>query len=247
MAEFGLALQGRISSQALAVSPSQPVAAYAWPASGAGLAVGRSAGDVPSVPASWSRAGTLGVADGGTRPFVYCDSCNQPNDVAAAYCSACGLRLGVTPAGFWIRTGAYVVDSIVLYIADKILSPLVGGLAGPSTTWSTVDTNGYVQVVQTSNTGAVLFGFAFTFLVSLLYFSLFWARAGRTPGMRVFGLQVRDVSGDLMSWWQAAGRYVMLFVGILCVFLGVISVAWQKDKRGWHDLASGTEVIRLKS
>jgi uncharacterized RDD family membrane protein YckC len=154
--------------------------------------------------------------------------------------------LGVTPAGFWIRTGAYVVDSVVLYIADKILNPLVGALTGPSTTLTTVDTNGYVQVVQTSNSGAVLLGFAFTFLVSLLYFSLFWARAGRTPGMRVFGLKVRDVSGDLMSWWQAVGRYVMLFVGIVCIFLGVISVAWQKDKRGWHDLASGTEVIRLK-
>jgi uncharacterized RDD family membrane protein YckC len=63
--------------------------------------------------------------------------------------------------------------------------------------------------------------------------------------MRVCGLLVRDcATGQSMSWGQAVGRYLMIGVGSVCLLLGLLSVGWNAEKRGWHDLAVGTEVVQ---
>jgi uncharacterized RDD family membrane protein YckC len=81
-------------------------------------------------------------------------------------------------------------------------------------------------------------------LVDLVYFTAFWTTSGQTLGMRAVGVRVQDVSGDRVSLAAALGRYVMLIVGFACLLLGVAWVGWQREKRGWHDLAAGTEVVR---
>ena len=248
VAEFGLALQGRLAFPSLvdqfSVSPSGVYSRYPSPSSAGPSSL------VPVARASGSLAGRLtsrtaldDAANSGLA--VRCASCGEANTSVAAYCNFCGLRLGVVPAGFWIRVGAYVGDSVVLFIAGKIASPLLTGITGPGSSYS-YTANGSEYMTHTTNSGASVLSFGFSFVLALLYFGIFWTRAGWTPGMRMFGLKVRDCSGDLMTWSQAIGRYLMLFVSFMCIFLGVLSVAWQRDKRGWHDLASGTEVIRSR-
>jgi uncharacterized RDD family membrane protein YckC len=41
-------------------------------------------------------------------------------------------------------------------------------------------------------------------------------------------------------------RYVGLFVSFIRIFIGVIWVAFDADKQGWHDKIAGTYVVRTK-
>ncbi len=127
-------------------------------------------------------------------------------------------------AGFWIRTFAYIIDAIGLGIVSGVIATIIGG--GPAG----LDT--------TSNGLSILFGLA--------YFSYFWSAqgGGQTLGMRVLNLKVVRTDGSALTITQAVIRYFGLFVSFLCLFIGVIWVAFDADKQGWHDKIAGTYVIR---
>jgi uncharacterized RDD family membrane protein YckC len=126
-------------------------------------------------------------------------------------------------AGFWIRTFAYIIDAIGVGIVSGIIASMMGG-GGPTGT--------------TSNGLSFLFGLA--------YFCYFWSAqgGGQTLGMRVLNLKVIRTDGSALTITQAAIRYIGLFVSFLCLFIGVIWVAFDADKQGWHDKIAGTYVIR---
>ena len=82
------------------------------------------------------------------------------------------------PAGFGIRTLAYLVDAFLLSFVGGAFPYLVlntSTTAGPATVG---------QQVATSGGGSIF--------VSLIYFVLFWSTigGGRTLGMRLLGLKV---------------------------------------------------------
>ena len=82
-------------------------------------------------------------------------------------------------------------------------------------------------------------------VIGFLYFAWSWVRTGSTPGMSLLGLQVvRDADGGPITWGKAFIRYVGIIISTLVLFIGLIWVAFDKRKRGWHDLMAGTVVIR---
>jgi uncharacterized RDD family membrane protein YckC len=125
-------------------------------------------------------------------------------------------------AGFWIRTFAYVIDAIGIGIVSGIIASIIGG--GPNST--------------TSNGLSIIFGLA--------YFAYFWSAqgGGQTLGMRVLNLKVVRTDGSALTITQALIRYLGLFVSFLCLFIGVIWVAFDAQKQGWHDKIAGTYVVR---
>ena len=129
--------------------------------------------------------------------------------------------LGVTTnkAGFWIRTVAYVIDAIGIGIVSTALSSIMGN--------------------STATSGLNL-------LLGLAYFAYFWSAqgGGQTLGMRVFNLKVVRTDGSALTLTQALIRYIGLFVSFVCLFIGVIWVAFDADKQGWHDKIAGTYVIK---
>jgi uncharacterized RDD family membrane protein YckC len=40
-------------------------------------------------------------------------------------------------------------------------------------------------------------------------------------------------------------RYVGLLLGFLCLFIGVIWVAFDANKQGWHDKIANTYVVKI--
>src|SRR5215210_7623390 len=132
--------------------------------------------------------------------------------------------IGVTTnkAGFWVRTFAYILDAIGVGIVSSILASMTGN--GPSGT--------------TSN--------GFSFLIGLAYFCYFWSAQGgsQTLGMRVLNLKVVRTDGSALTITQALIRYLGLFVSFICLAIGVIWVAFDADKQGWHDKIAGTYVVR---
>jgi uncharacterized RDD family membrane protein YckC len=129
--------------------------------------------------------------------------------------------------GFWIRFGAYVIDALILALIGIPLG-LVAGVQslqspGELPTWS----------------------YLISFLIGVAYFVGFWVRSGSTLGMSALGLQVvRDADGGPITWGKALVRWVGLVISFWILFIGVIWVAFDSRKRGWHDLMAGTVVIR---
>jgi uncharacterized RDD family membrane protein YckC len=83
------------------------------------------------------------------------------------------------------------------------------------------------------------------FAVTIGYFPWFWARTGSTPGMRMMGLRVvRDADGGPLSVGQSLLRLLGYWVSSAIFYLGFIWVLFDKRRRGWHDLISGTVVVK---
>ena len=132
--------------------------------------------------------------------------------------------LGVTTnkAGFWIRTFAYIIDGIGIGIVSGIISSIL-------------------RSDPTASNGLNL-------LIGLAYFAYFWSAqgGGQTLGMRLFNLKVIRTDGSALTLTQALIRYVGLFISFVCFAIGVIWVAFDAEKQGWHDKIAGTYVVRTK-
>jgi hypothetical protein len=88
-------------------------------------------------------------------------------------------------------------------------------------------------------------GQAISALILIAYFVGLWGTTGQTIGMMLLGLHVvRDVDGGKITWGNAVLRFVGLFVAFACIYIGVIWVAFDPRKRGWHDKIGGTVVVR---
>ena len=127
-------------------------------------------------------------------------------------------------AGFWIRTFAYLIDGIGI----GIVSAIIGSLISSDATGTTAN--------------------GISFLLGLAYFCYFWSSngGGQTLGMRVLDLKVVRTDGSALTLTQALIRYVGLFVSFLVFAIGVIWVAFDANKQGWHDKIAGTYVVRAK-
>lgn len=77
---------------------------------------------------------------------------------------------------------------------------------------------------------------------------LFWLYRQVMPGKMVVAARVVDAeTGNTLTVGQSIGRYLAYFVAMLPLFLGIIWVAFDPRKQGWHDKLAGTVVIRPKS
>ena len=126
---------------------------------------------------------------------------------------------GVVFGGFWIRFVAYYVDAIL------------------------------VEIIVTALVLAFIPSIAGVLLVSMIvmpaYFIGFWATTGQTIGMMPFRLRVvRNSDGGRIGFGGAVLRLVGFSIATLPLYLGLIWVAFDARKRGWHDLIAGSVVIR---
>lgn len=127
-------------------------------------------------------------------------------------------------AGFWIRVLAYVIDAVLVSIVAGFVG---GGTLTPSTEGG--------MNYQMNGTGM---------LISAAYFLAAWIVFGTTIGMRIFGMRIVMTSGAKLTPTAAVIRLLGLGLSFIVLFIGVIWVAFDKNKQGWHDKIAGTYVIR---
>jgi uncharacterized RDD family membrane protein YckC len=77
------------------------------------------------------------------------------------------------------------------------------------------------------------------------YFGLSWRRGGQTLGMRAWRLRLVDATGGTPRWPALALRYAVAGLSFAAFGLGVLWSLVDRERRAWHDLASGTRVLRL--
>ena len=132
-------------------------------------------------------------------------------------------------AGFWIRTGAAIIDTILMLI---IILPILTAIYGTNYWVSESFIQGFWDVL-------------FNYILPAIIVIIFWVYKSATPGKMATKLTIVDAkTGCKPSTGQFIGRYLGYFVSTIPFFLGIIWVAFDRRKQGWHDKLAGTVVIR---
>ena len=135
-------------------------------------------------------------------------------------------------AGFWIRVGASIIDTIMLMMVLAIPLTMIYGLGYWTEEGSGALFEGTWDVILNH-------------IVPLIIILWFWHRYGATPGKMMLGLKIVDAeTGGKMTIGQGVGRYVSYIPSTIVFLLGFIWVGFDERKQGWHDKLAGTVVIR---
>ena len=170
---------------------------------------------------------------------VYCTTCGREADPDARFCDYCGAVLdpqsgdpayapgmpyfgqgaqSVEYMGFWIRLAALFIDVILL----MVVSLLIRLALGEST---------FVSLLN--------------LVINIGYAVILTAWRGQTVGKMILGIQVVDGQGNIPGIGAVLLREVVgKFLSSIALGLGYLWVAWDREKRGWHDHIAGTYVVR---
>jgi uncharacterized RDD family membrane protein YckC len=130
--------------------------------------------------------------------------------------------------GFWPRFFATIVDTVILLIIAYLLL------------WTYQLTGFNDKNIYFAPVSNLISWFVYPALIILL-----WIKKRGTPGkMAVFAEIVDAETGRNISLAQGIGRYVGYYLSFCALGLGVIWVAFDRRKQGWHDKLAGTVVIR---
>ncbi len=136
--------------------------------------------------------------------------------------------------GFWARVGAAIIDTILLGV---IIWPVLTLYYGEKY-WDMEDE----RLVK----GPM--DFLLSYLFPAVAVITFWFMKQGTPGK--IAVKARILCAATMSTpsiGQCIGRYFAYFLSMLPLGLGILWVAIDKRKQGWHDKLAGTVVVRYKS
>ncbi len=140
--------------------------------------------------------------------------------------------------GFWLRSMAMAVDSLLLLVLTAIFVVL-GFLT------LTLGATGGREIPFLRQALIILpVIFPMGLVLTLAYFTFFHGTWGQTIGKMIFGLQVVRVDGRPLSFSRALARTLGYFLSALPFFLGFFWVGLSSDKRAWHDTLTDTMVTR---
>ena len=133
--------------------------------------------------------------------------------------------------GFWARVGAALIDTVVLML---IITPALVAVYG----WEYFLAEGWVQGPADVLISWILPAVACIWL---------WHKLRATPGKMLIGAEVVDAdTGEAITVGQSVIRYLGYFVSSLPLGLGLVWVAFDPRKQGWHDKMVNTVVVRKK-
>lgn len=129
-------------------------------------------------------------------------------------------------AGFWIRLAASIIDNIIIMVALVPIGMLMG--------WNSMYSSDMTSAVD------------WIWQILIAAFCIFcWVKFAGTPAKRLLRLKVLDEkTGENITVVQGIIRYIGYFPSILVLFIGLIWVAFDSKKQGWHDKMAKTVVVR---
>lgn len=135
-----------------------------------------------------------------------------------------------SPAGFWIRALALIIDGAVLLVVRAtyaLAASLVFG-ADPERSWALGST---VSL--------------FTLVFAAAYTTVLHATAGQTIGKLVAGVRVVALDGEPPLGGAAFLRWLGYFASVATLGFGFVMAGLRADKRALHDVIAGTRVERV--
>ncbi|MGC2520948.1 MAG: RDD family protein [Burkholderiales bacterium] len=147
--------------------------------------------------------------------------------------------------GFWKRVLATLIDTVVM---AAVIVPLLYAFYGSS--YFKLNLEALLAAARGSAPAAssrpLFAGPADVFinLLPIVALVLFWRFRGATPGKMLVGARIVDARTlGKPSTGQLIGRFFAYLISILPACLGLLWVAFDKRKQGWHDKLAGTVVI----
>lgn len=135
-------------------------------------------------------------------------------------------------AGFWVRVGASLIDSLLLIILTLPITLMIYG----DRVW---DSDSFILGPA---------DFLVNYILPAIAVVLFWLYKSATPGKMILHLKVVDAhTGASLTVGQAIGRYLGYFVAMIPLMIGILWVGFDRKKQGWHDKLANTVVVRDKN
>jgi uncharacterized RDD family membrane protein YckC len=147
-------------------------------------------------------------------------------------------------AGFWRRTGAAVIDAVVVGVSLGLLGLIVGLILGARIPRLREIGLDYLVELALGGGTAVIAGLVCAVLVALLYFLWFHAMSGQTVGKRACRIKVITAYGRPLGFARAGVRLLGYGLSALMLSLGFVWIGFDREKRGLHDWLAGTYVVR---
>jgi uncharacterized RDD family membrane protein YckC len=133
-------------------------------------------------------------------------------------------------AGFWVRYGAVMIDTVIIFVLTVALIfalAFLNGLLGGELAYDDPRLN------------------AFSFVISWLYYAgLEGGRHSATLGKRAFHLQVLHGHNlEPFGFLVGTARYGVSIISAMLLMIGYLMQPFTRKKQALHDLATGTVVI----
>ena len=123
-------------------------------------------------------------------------------------------------AGFWIRIWASVIDTVLIAV---ITIPILLAIYGK-------------QYFESERLIEGSMDFLISWVLPAIAVIIFWVYRAATPGKMAISSKIVDAqTGGQPSTGQLVGRYFGYFISTIPLGLGIIWVAFDKKKQGWHD------------
>lgn len=136
------------------------------------------------------------------------------------------------PVGFWKRVFASIIDSILMIF---ITMPLMMTIYGADEVW-----NNELLVMGSAD-------FVINYVLPAAAILLFWVYRQATPGKMLISARIVDAdTGEKPSTGRFVIRYLGYYPSIFILGLGILWVAWDKRKQGWHDKMANTMVVQKR-
>jgi uncharacterized RDD family membrane protein YckC len=136
--------------------------------------------------------------------------------------------------GFWARVGATLIDTVWVLIVTAPLLLLVFGA-------------GYFSLEHAMSGETDLKDLLISYGLPAVLVIAFWRRKLATPGKMAIHAQIVDARTlGPPTTGQLVIRYIGYFVSTIPLGLGLLWVAIDPRKQGWHDKLAGTVVIRVR-
>jgi len=131
-------------------------------------------------------------------------------------------------AGFWKRTLASIIDSVITSTGSILILLLLILLCNSEKQYSIALTIWYILAV----------------VIVWLYYTLMESSSYQgTVGKIFLGIKVTDLNGHKIGFGRATGRHFGKIISAIILFVGFIMVAFTKRKQGLHDIMAGCLVV----
>lgn len=133
--------------------------------------------------------------------------------------------------GFWARVAASIIDTIIIM---AITMPLLLAIYGKEYLLGDSFIHGFAD-------------FLISYILPAIAVILFWVYKSATPGKMAINAEIVDAKTfGKPSKGQLIGRYLGYYVSMIPFMLGIIWVAFDARKQGWHDKLAGTVVVQRR-
>ena len=147
-----------------------------------------------------------------------------------------GISTPITEfAGFWLRLGAYLIDSIIIGFVVSFIYAIFNLPISED------------QIIRILSDSLILFkpNIVLIFFMTLFYFVLFeYSDFQATPGKAIMGLKVTTTSGSQISAERALGRFLGKIISGILLFAGYMMIGLTKNRQGLHDIIAKCYVVK---